>query len=91
MKFYTKQHQYYCGIDLHTKSMYICIINQEGTILVHQNLKVEPKSLQKSISPYLPDIVIAAECIFLLAGVFFTPAIALLPDFHNRQWSFYAE
>jgi hypothetical protein len=21
MRFYTKQHQYYCGIDLHTKNM----------------------------------------------------------------------
>lgn len=64
MRFYTKQHQYYCGIDLHTISMYICIINQEGEILVHQNLRAEPESLQKSIKPYLPDIVIAVECIF---------------------------
>jgi hypothetical protein len=53
MKFYTKQYQYYCEIDLRTKSMYICVINQEGTVLVHQNLKAEPKSLLKSISHYL--------------------------------------
>jgi len=26
MKFYTRQHKYYCGIDLHTKNMYICIL-----------------------------------------------------------------
>jgi transposase len=64
MRFYNKQHKYYCGIDLHTKTMYVCIIDQEGTILVHQNLKAEPESLSKSIAPYLPDIAIAAECIF---------------------------
>jgi transposase len=64
MRFYTKQHKYYCGIDLHTKTMYVCIIDQEGTILVHQNMKAEPESLQKSITPYLSDLVIAAECIF---------------------------
>jgi transposase len=44
--------------------MYVCIIDHEGTILVHQNLKAEPKSFQKCISPFLPDIAIAAECIF---------------------------
>ena len=27
MIFYTKQHKYFCGIDLHTKTMYICIID----------------------------------------------------------------
>ena len=30
MRFYTKQHQQYCGIDLHTKTMYICIIDADG-------------------------------------------------------------
>ena len=25
MKFYNKQHEYYCGIDLHAKTMFICI------------------------------------------------------------------
>jgi hypothetical protein len=26
MRFYTKQHQYYCGIDLHARRMYICVL-----------------------------------------------------------------
>ncbi|MGD0626174.1 MAG: IS110 family transposase, partial [Thermodesulfobacteriota bacterium] len=30
MRFYTKQHQYYCGIDLHTKKMFICILDAAG-------------------------------------------------------------
>ena len=25
MRFYTKQHRYYCGIDLHARSMDVCI------------------------------------------------------------------
>ena len=33
MKFYKKQHQYYCGIDLHTRTMYLCILDQEGADL----------------------------------------------------------
>ena len=29
MRFYTKPHQFYCGIDLHARTMYVCILNQE--------------------------------------------------------------
>ena len=27
MRFYTKQHKFCCGIDLHARSMYICILD----------------------------------------------------------------
>lgn len=64
MRYYTKQHQYYCGIDLHTKSMYVCILNQEGEILVHKNLKTNPDSLLKVLAPFKPDMVLCVECIF---------------------------
>ena len=30
MKFYTQQHRYYRGIDLHARTMYLCILNQGG-------------------------------------------------------------
>jgi hypothetical protein len=29
MRFYTKQHQYYCGIDLHARRMYTCALADE--------------------------------------------------------------
>lgn len=34
MQFYTGQRQYYCGIDLHAKAMYVCILDGIGTIIV---------------------------------------------------------
>jgi len=64
MRFYTGQHQYYCGIDLHTKNMYVCIVNQAGKTLVHQNLPANPNSLIQIINPYLPDVAVSVECIF---------------------------
>ena len=48
MRFYTKQHKYYCGIDLHTKKMKICILNAEDQIRLHQNIKTDPKALCQS-------------------------------------------
>jgi hypothetical protein len=37
MRFYTGQHRYYCGIDLHARRMYICILDAEGQVRVHRN------------------------------------------------------
>jgi transposase len=64
MRFYTTQHQFYCGIDLHARSMYVCVLNQDGEIVVHRNMKTSPDTLLKVIAPYRADLVIAVECVF---------------------------
>jgi transposase len=64
MRFYTKPHQFYCGIDLHARSMYVCIVNQEGDILVHRNMKAAPEPFLKAVAPYRDGLVVAVECIF---------------------------
>jgi transposase len=64
MRFYTKQHQFYCGIDLHARTMYLCILNQEGEILVHRNMPAGPAPFLKVIAPYREDLVVCVECIF---------------------------
>ncbi len=52
MNFYIKKHRYYCGIDLHAKSMYICIQNNKGETLVHRNMRTKPEYFLKVIKPY---------------------------------------
>jgi transposase len=64
MRFYTKQHLYYCGIDLHARTMYICIMNQGGDIVFHKNMTSSPECFLKAITPFRKDIVIAVECMF---------------------------
>ena len=64
MRFYTKQHKAYCGIDLHARSMYMCILSQDGVVLLHRNLKTSPEMFLKAIAPYREDLVVAVECIF---------------------------
>jgi transposase len=64
MNFYTQQHKHYCGIDLHTKAMYVCILDQGGTILVHKNLPTTPEAFLRVIAPYREDVVVGVECIF---------------------------
>ena len=64
MDFYTKQHEYYCGIDLHARNMYVCILNQEGKVVIHKNIKANPDDFMEVITPFLKDIVVAVECMF---------------------------
>ncbi len=64
MRFYTQPHHFYCGIDLHARTMYVCILNRDGEIVVHRNMKASPDALLKVIAPYREDVVVAVECIF---------------------------
>jgi transposase len=64
MRFYTKQHQFYCGIDLHARTMYLCILNQDGEIVLHRNMQAAPEPFLKAIAPYREDLVVCVECIF---------------------------
>ncbi len=64
MRFYNHQHQYYCGIDLHVKTMYVCILDATGQVLVHRNVPSSPEALLATVAPYRDDLVVAAECMF---------------------------
>jgi len=64
MRFYPQQHQFYCGIDLHARTMYLCLLNRDGEILVHRNMKTRPDTFLTAIAPYREDLVVCVECIF---------------------------
>ena len=64
MRFYNQQHQYYCGIDLHVKTMYVCILSATGEVLEHRNIRSTPDALRPLLAPYREGLVVAAECMF---------------------------
>jgi hypothetical protein len=64
LRFYSRQHRHYCGIDLHVKTMYVCILDAAGQVLVHRNVKSTPEAFFEIVAPYRDDLVVAAECMF---------------------------
>ena len=64
MRFYTKQHKFYGGIDLHARTMYLCILNQDGEVLLHRAMKASPGPFLQAIAPYREDVVVCVEGIF---------------------------
>ena len=63
MRFYTHQHQCYGGLDLHARTMYGCILNQDGEIMVHRHMKANPEAWLQVTTPYRDGLVIAVECL----------------------------
>jgi len=64
MRFFTNNHQNYCGIDLHARSMYLCVQNREGKVVLHRNMQAKPEPFLKAIEPFREDVVVGVECIF---------------------------
>jgi len=62
MRFYTKTHPFYCGIDLHARSLYVCIIDHEANVLRHREIPANPDRLHELLKPYIGQIVVGVEC-----------------------------
>jgi len=62
MNFYNNIHPYYCGIDLHARLLYVCILDQEGETIVHKEISAKPELLRNILEPYIGNIVVGVEC-----------------------------
>jgi hypothetical protein len=64
MRFYNEQHEFYVGIDLHARQMFVCVMDRGGTVLLHRNMPADPTHLDRVVTRFAGDLVIAVECIF---------------------------
>ena len=64
MRFYTQQHLFYCGVDLHARSLYLCVLDPAGEVRLHRSVRATPEAFLKAVAPYRDDLVVAVECMF---------------------------
>jgi hypothetical protein len=65
MKYYTSTTQFNCGIDLHARQRYVCLMDRDGHKLVHTNIRNNDFDFfLKLIAPYRHDLTVCAECMF---------------------------
>src|SRR5712691_9929637 len=69
MNFYTQPHTHYCGIDLHARALYVCILAQHGTKLVHKNLPTTPAAFLRVSAPYRAELGVGVEGMFTWYGL----------------------
>ena len=65
MRFYTEQHRYYAGIDLHARSLYACVLDQEGEVVLHRKARTTREETLALLAPFRDEgVVVACECLF---------------------------
>ena len=65
MKYYTSSTEYNCGIDLHARQMYVCVMDRQGKKLVHTNIRDNNfEFFLKLVDPYKHDLTVCCECMF---------------------------
>ena len=59
MRFYQQQHPFYCGVDLHARTMYLCILDHAGQPLLHREYPAHAGAFLEAIAPYRDGLVVA--------------------------------
>jgi hypothetical protein len=52
MRFYLQQHRFYCGVDLHARTMHVCVLDAGGEVLVHEDIAADRQTFLQLIAPY---------------------------------------
>jgi transposase len=64
MRFYNRVHRFYCGVDLHARSMYTHVLDQEGATVFERDLDADPAEFLDAVKPFREGLVVGAECMF---------------------------
>jgi transposase len=64
LRFYNQPHRFYAGIDLHARTMHVCILDSAGSTVYDRNLPCHFETLLQALAPFRDDLVIGAECVF---------------------------
>ena len=64
MRVYKNQHAFYCGVDLHARSLFVNILDATGRTRLEQDLPASPAAFLDAIKPYRDGLVVGAECMF---------------------------
>jgi transposase len=44
--------------------MYVCVLDAEGAVRVHKNIRTDPKAFLQALQPFREDVVVCVECMF---------------------------
>ena len=64
MQYYTEQHRHTCGVDLHGRNLYLCVLDPDRQIVLHRRYDCDEEKLLRALAPYREDLVVGVECMF---------------------------
>jgi transposase len=64
MRPYTTPHAYYCGVDLHARSLFVNVLDDKGATRLEQDIPASPAAFLDAVRPYRDGLVVGCECMF---------------------------
>jgi transposase len=61
---YKTPHAYYCGIDLHARSLYVHVLDDTGSTRLERDIPASPAAVLDALAPYRDGVVVGCECLF---------------------------
>src|SRR6478609_9054384 len=61
---YNQPHRFYCGVDLHARSLFTHVLDHKGRTVFEQDLPADSAVFLKAVKPYRKDLVVGCECMF---------------------------
>src|SRR5438128_12569635 len=71
--------RFYAGVDLHARSLFLCILDRDGQERFARNLTAAPAPFLKAVQPFRDGLVVGCECMhcwYWLADPFRDKALA---------------
>jgi transposase len=61
---YSRRHRFYCGVDLHARSLFTHVLDAKGKTVFEQDLPADPAAFLRAIEPFRKDVAVGCECMF---------------------------
>ena len=64
MRFYNQQHRFYCGVDLHARTLSLHILDATGKSVLAKTIAASPDAFLQAVAPFRDGLAVACECMF---------------------------
>src|SRR5262249_58318855 len=64
MRFYNQQHRFYCSVDLHARTLSLCVLDASGSIVHHDSHPATGSDFLAAVAPFRDGLAVACECMF---------------------------
>ena len=58
------KHRFYCGVDLHARTLALCVLDADGQVAARANVAAAPDAVLDALAPFREDLAVACECMF---------------------------
>src|SRR5262245_33054662 len=64
MRFYNQQHRFYCGVDLHARTLALCALDDAGAVVYRDSIAATGPDFLSAVAGFRDGLAVARECMF---------------------------